>query len=269
MADENNTNPPSGNPSKGGVNSDVKPAGSTTSGTPGSGMSGSTGSSAASGASSSTHSASSAMSSHSPAPGASSTAPAGQKSLAEEAQEAKADVKGEAHAAMTEAQSRAGGALDEAKGEAGKLAEQARRRAELAAGEYKNRAAEQGHSMADRLRAAGQEFGSGSLPDRYVGRMADSLSDAADAFSQKDLGSLIADTASFARRNPAAFVGGAMLLGFAAARFLKASNSERRYDYDYAMDDRASATRPGAPGATSYGGAGRPISTPAVHAPEK
>ena len=165
----------------------------------------------------------------SPAPGASSTAPAHQKSLVEEAQEAKARVEGEAHAAMTEAHTRTAGALDEAKAEAGKLAEQARRRAELAADEYKARAADQGQSMAARLRAAGHEFGDGSLPDRYVGRMADSLSDAADAFARKDLGTLIADTAGLARRNPAAFVGGAALLGFAIARFLKASSREPDY----------------------------------------
>lgn len=250
MADEHNTNPASGNPAKGGLNSDVRPT-------------------AAPGGSTTPLGASAGMSA-SPAPGASSTAPPREKTLAEEAQEAKADVKGEAHAAMTEAHSRAGGALDEARGEASKLAEQARRRAELAAEEYKSRAADQGHSMADRLRAAGQEFGSGSLPDRYVGRMADSLSDAADAFSRKDLGSLIADSASFARRNPAAFVGGAMLLGFAAARFLKASKHDRQYEYDYAMDERSPAPRAGAVRTSPYAGsAGRPISTPAVHAPEK
>ena len=239
---DHNTNPPTGNPSKGGLNSDAAPVGGA--GGP------------------------SVSPTASPAPGASSTAPYQQKSLGEEVQEAKADVEGEAHAAMSEAKGRAGAAMDEVKGEASKLAEQARRRAELAADEYRNRAAEQGHSMADRLRAAGHEFGSGSLPDRYVGRMADSLSDAADAFSRKDLGSLIADSASFARRNPAAFVGGAMLLGFAAARFLKASSRADDYGYepqtygaDYVSASPAAATRRPA--------GGRPTSTSAVHAPEK
>ena len=242
---QDNTNPPTGNPSKGGLNSE-----------PDSIAMGKTEGPAI-------------TPTASPAPGASSTAPYQQKTAAEEVQEAKANVKGEAHAAMSEAQSRLGAVADEARTEAGKLAEQARRRAELAADEYRNRAAEQGHSMAERLRAAGQEFGSGSLPDRYVGRMADSLSDAADAFSRKDLGSLIADSASFARRNPAAFVGGAMLLGFAAARFLKSSSRENEYDYEY----RAARYEPdyAAPSASAPGrsAAGRPMSPSAVHAPEK
>ena len=243
---DNNTNPPTGNPSKGGLNSDQDsiPMGKTE--------------------------GPAVTPTASPAPGASSTAPYQQKSADEKLQEAKADVKGEAHAAMSETQSRVGAVADEARNEASKLAEQARRRAELAADEYKGRAAEQGHSMAERLRAAGQEFGSGSLPDRYVGRMADSLSDAADAFSRKDLGSLIADSASFARRNPAAFVGGAMLLGFAAARFLKSSSREieddyeyrtARYQPDYAAPTAGATARPAA--------AGRPMPPSAVHAPEK
>ena len=199
----------------------------------------------------------------SPAPGAASTAPAHQKTLGEEVQEAKAEVTGEAHAAMSEAHTRAAGAMDEVRGEAQKLADQARRRAELAADEYKHRASEQGHSMADRLRAAGHEFGDGSLPDRYVGRMADSLSDAADAFAKKDLGALIADTAGFARRNPAAFVGGAALLGFAAARFLKASSREPDY---YTADPY----EPGYRGADARpdGVARAPVASPAIRRTE-
>lgn len=155
--------------------------------------------------------------------------PAGDKSFGEEAKEAKSDAASELKAASNEARDRAASATSEIKDEASELAEQARRRAEMAAMDAKDRLADQGHTMADRLRAAGQEFGDGSMPDRYVGQMADSLSSAADAFASKDLGSLMADAASFARRNPTAFVGGAALLGFAAARFMKASTPEPSY----------------------------------------
>ena len=241
-----NTNPPTGNASKGGLNSEPDSIAMGTTEGP------------------------AVTPTASPAPGASSTAPYQQKTAAEEVQEAKANVKGEAHAAMSEAQSRVGAAVDEARGEAAKMAEQARRRAELAAGEYRDRAAEQGHSMAERLRAAGQEFGSGSLPDRYVGRMADSLSDAADAFSRKDLGSLIADSAAFARRNPAAFVGGAMLLGFAAARFLKSSSRADDLGYEYGAEPyRSDYAADTASDPVRSARSGRPMSASAFHAPEK
>ena len=235
---DHNTNPPTGNPSKGGLNSDA------------------------------TNSVVSPTAS--PAPGASSTASASDKSLGEQVQEAKANVEGEARAAMSETKGRVSAAMDEARGEANKLADQARRRAELAADEYRNRAADQGRSMAERLRAAGHEFGSGSLPDRYVGRMADSLSDAADAVSRKDLGSLIADSAAFARRNPAAFVGGAMLLGFAAARFLKASSRADDLGYEYGAEPyRSDYAADTASDPARSARAGRPMSTSAFHAPEK
>ena len=167
----------------------------------------------------------------SPAPGASSTAPADRKDAAEIAQEAKADVEGEMKAAATEAHSRGAAVTSEIRSEAEKAAAQARKRAEATAREYQEAAADRGRDMAERLRAAGHEFGDGSLPDQYVGRMADSLSSAADAIAKKDLGTLLADTASLARRNPGAFIGGAALLGFAAARFLKSTAPENRDDH--------------------------------------
>lgn len=223
------------------------------------------------------------------------TKPAGDKSFAEEAREAKAEATAEMKAAQGEAHSRAAAATSEIRDEATEMAEQARRRAEAKAMEAKNNLADRGRGMAERLRSAGHEFGDGSMPDRYVGQMADSLSNAADAFASKDLGSLIADTANFARRNPAAFVGGAALLGFATARFLKSSSPEPDYGSGsgYAPDyGRTSAAGPNygrprpAAGGAPYGSAdpldrpqpgprstpsaapGRPVGAPAIHSSE-
>ncbi len=165
---------------------------------------------------------------------ATGSGPASNKSLKEETKEAKADATAELKAAQTEAHSRAAAATSEIKDEAAEFADQARRRAETRAMEAKERVATRGNDMADRLRAAGHEFGDGSLPDRYVGQMADSLSGAADAFANKDIGTLISDTSDFARRNPTAFVGGAALLGFAAARFLKSTEHAEPEPQPYA-----------------------------------
>ena len=63
---------------------------------------------------------------------------------------------------------------------------------------------------------------------------------------EQSLSSLTGDLTRFARQNPAVFLGGAALLGFAAARLMKASERSgygggRDYDYDYGRDRRFDA----------------------------
>lgn len=59
---------------------------------------------------------------------------------------------------------------------------------------------------------------------KYGDRLAQRVEQISGYLEQKDLPEILRDTERFARRNPAIFVGGAFLLGFAAARFLKSSN---------------------------------------------
>ncbi|PRY93741.1 hypothetical protein BCF33_2625 [Hasllibacter halocynthiae] len=196
---------------------------------------------------------------------ASSTAQAGGTAAKAEAEKREADLKGEAKAAAGEVHSRAAAATDELKDEASKLSDQAKRRAEAKLHDAQEAGAERAQTLAERMRAAGEEFGEGSLPDRYVGRMADSISDAAEAFASKDPGALLADVNAFARRNPTAFLGGAALLGFAVARFAKASTPPARDSHSYGTrPDYARDTRPdyAAPAA-------RPVTAPAVRTSEK
>ena len=74
------------------------------------------------------------------------------------------------------------------------------------------------------LRTAADEMRSGSPQERTMGQIAEGFADASDAIRGKDLGELVEQATSFARRNPMVFLGGAALLGFAATRFAKASD---------------------------------------------
>jgi hypothetical protein len=58
---------------------------------------------------------------------------------------------------------------------------------------------------------------------RYSGTAANQIEKVADYFERKDLRAMMRDAESFARRNPAIFLGAAFGLGLVAARFLKSS----------------------------------------------
>ncbi|SEM98544.1 hypothetical protein SAMN04488003_107109 [Loktanella fryxellensis] len=93
----------------------------------------------------------------------------------------------------------------------------------------KGAAATEVGNVAAALRKAAQESRSGSAQERTFGQIADTLADASDAISNKDLGTAISDIGEFARRNPLTFLAGAALAGFAVSRFVKASD---RHSYD-------------------------------------
>jgi hypothetical protein len=102
----------------------------------------------------------------------------------------------------------------------------------------KGAAATEVGNVAAALRKAAQESRSGSAQERTFGQIADTLADASDAISNKDLGTAISDIGDFARRNPLTFLAGAALAGFAISRFAKASD---RHTYDDRNDARNNA----------------------------
>ena len=71
--------------------------------------------------------------------------------------------------------------------------------------------------------AAGDEFEAGSLQAQAADQVAAGLQQVASSLRATDFDKAAGTVTRFARENPALFVGGAALLGFAAARFLKAS----------------------------------------------
>ncbi len=79
-------------------------------------------------------------------------------------------------------------------------------------------------NAADAAAAAGSEFEPGSLQAQAADHVATQLQSVAQTIRQTDFDTAIRRTTYFARENPVLFLGGAALLGFAAARFLKASD---------------------------------------------
>lgn len=77
-------------------------------------------------------------------------------------------------------------------------------------------------TLAGALRRAGTELSENSgLAGTAVNTIAERVESISKSLDGKDLRSVMGDVEQFARRNPVAFVGGAVALGFIASRFLK------------------------------------------------
>ncbi|KFB08040.1 hypothetical protein [Nitratireductor basaltis] len=77
--------------------------------------------------------------------------------------------------------------------------------------------------IASALKNASNEFGSDSMQAKTFQQIADGLSGTSDSLRGKSFGEMLNNLNSFARNNPAAFLGGAAALGFVASRFAVAS----------------------------------------------
>lgn len=78
------------------------------------------------------------------------------------------------------------------------------------------------------LKGAQQTTPLTDMTARYTGSAANQIEKVASYFERKDLKAMMRDTESFARRNPAIFLGAAFALGMLAARFLKSSAPDSR-----------------------------------------
>jgi len=90
--------------------------------------------------------------------------------------------------------------------------------------EQKGAGAEYVGSIADTMRRAAREFDQ-DLPiaGTYIRKAADRVEEVADSVRDGDIQDLLRGAQSFARRQPTAFLGLAVLAGFGAVRFLKSS----------------------------------------------
>ena len=162
--------------------------------------------------------------------------------------------------------STAGGAsaTDQAKDKAQQAAGQAKEQAQQAAGQAKGALRTQ---VDQRSTDAGQKVGGFASDVRSVSdqlreqgkdqpaKLADQAADRAEQVSRyltnSDADRILGDVEDFGRRQPWAVIGGGVVLGLLASRFLKASSTRRyeeRYDYSRAQ----------LPTRTSYGTPGRP-----------
>lgn len=88
----------------------------------------------------------------------------------------------------------------------------------------KTRAASGLTAMVNALRQGARELGNqNATVTPFVEGAANQIERFVGGFKDKDLRTMVTDVEQFARRRPGVFVGGAFLLGLAAARFLKSS----------------------------------------------
>jgi hypothetical protein len=104
----------------------------------------------------------------------------------------------------------------------------------------KNAGAEYVGSLADTMRRAAREFDS-DLPIAgvYIRKAASQIEGVSDSIKTGNFNDLVRGAQSFARRQPTAFLGMAVLAGFGVVRFLKSSaNDAERPDYRHTGSDR-------------------------------
>lgn len=164
---------------------------------------------------------------------------------------------------------------NEAKRQAGKLAGEAQaqisevsERAKGLATEQKDLVAGQIGGVADAMSKVADELEQNKASSAHYARMiADGANRISDTVRDNDIDSILAMAQDFGRRQPAAFMGAAALLGFAASRFVMASakrEDERkvsgtgpRVDYNGLPQSEAPQSAYGANGGSDYPTEGR------------
>lgn len=135
------------------------------------------------------------------------------------------ETRGEATAATGEATEAAKETVREA---ASAAREAASTRARGAFEGGKATAAARMEGLATALRNASTQMeGEQQTMAEYARRAADAVERASHTLRDQDVHALVESAENFARRNGAAFLGGAFVAGFALARFLKASGERR------------------------------------------
>lgn len=116
---------------------------------------------------------------------------------------------------------------------AGQTLGQVKDKAASVIGEQKTNLATGINTVADSIRQIGENLRTGDENNQIaslVGKYGDTLAGRVEKLSSyiddKELSELVHDVETFARRNPALFVGGAFALGVIAARFLKSSRQQ-------------------------------------------
>ena len=110
------------------------------------------------------------------------------------------------------------------------VASQAGDRFQQKMSQQKSAGADYVNDLADTIRRAAKEFDSNiPIAGTYIRKVATQIDGAAEALREGDLNDLVESAKTFARNQPTAFLGLAVLAGFGVVRFLKsgtaASNS--------------------------------------------
>jgi hypothetical protein len=176
---------------------------------------------------------------------------------------ARPNVTGKAKEALRDAKAKAteltGDATRMAKDQAAQLGEaardfagQAKDKVETAVSERKSIGADYIQSIAQATSQAAAAFDTDlPLAAEYIRKASEQLEDVAGTVRERDLRELVADVQEFARQQPTLFFGGAMLLGFAALRFLK-STPNRETAFEARRETHETAFDPAGQGYQGY-----------------
>lgn len=145
------------------------------------------------------------------------------------------------------ARQKAQDAKDKAKG----MASQAKERARSKGEQQKARATDEIETLATALHDAGSQLDREDMASgRFIHAAADRLQNFSERLDSRDVDGLVREGRQWARRNPAAFLGSAVAIGFLASRFMKASSDDEWDDdgYDSGYDREIPADLPGSGG---------------------
>lgn len=144
------------------------------------------------------------------------------------------DIKDKASEALSATSDMAREKLDQLGSVAKDAAGQAADKIKEQVGKQQHAGADYAHRFADNLRNAAHAFDAETpIAARAIEAAASYVDDAAEKVREGSLNELMDNMTSFARRQPAAFLGLSVLAGFAAVRFLKASGgSSSRSSFD-------------------------------------
>jgi hypothetical protein len=125
------------------------------------------------------------------------------------------------------------------------IANTAKEKVEAAVGQRRSLGADYIGSIAQATGRAANEFET-ELPKaaQYIRQAAEQIQGVADTVRERDARELLGEVQDFARRQPTLFFGGAVVLGFAALRFLK-SNAPNSRDESLSGSDAFTARREG------------------------
>jgi len=166
------------------------------------------------------------------------------------------------------AQDKAEHLSDRAREKAGELKRQAeetahgmRERARSIADQQKHAAAGRVEGIAHALRTASDDLREQGQPmiAEYSRYAAEGLESMAQSLERRNVDDFVEGVENFARERPVAFLGGAMVAGFALARFMKSSSARQ---YRRTASERGGATTAGMAATPSPGTPTRPAGTP-------
>jgi hypothetical protein len=121
--------------------------------------------------------------------------------------------------------------------------------------DQKNGAAGRMEGIAHALRTASDDLQTQGQPTvaEYSRYVAEGLESMAESLGRRDVDDLMGSVEDFARARPVAFLGGAVVAGFALARFMKSSSARR---YERSTPSRPDFQHTSTPGTGTAGGSG-------------